>query len=280
MSNLRIIDYNAANIATISTSTTAGTLVAANMLTDIKSQVWRSTGTSAAITATWTAGQSIDSVILPYSNLTKDATMRVRGYANSTDVVGVATPLFDSTLYCCPYTSASIFGWDTNIPGVDNFGYGGAVYASAFIGAEALIKKIYIEISDTTNSSGYIEVGRIVIGNYWEPTYNSDYGLSLNYEDRSSHNRNDGGDLMTDIQTRSKTITFSLSQFNASDREKLMKIYRSNGTSTPVYISFFPEDTDKNLEQDYQIYGKFDNLPPMALQWIDRYSVSLTIKEI
>jgi len=280
MANLRIIDYNAANIATLSASTTAGTLAASNLLTDIKSQVWRSTATSAAITTSCPTLKTVNAVILAHANFTNAATMRVRGYTLEADVPGVASPLFDtSALPCCAYTAASVFGWDANTPGVANFGYGGGVYAGLFFTGGS-VRKLYIEIVDTGNAAGYIEAARLIAGDHWSPTYNADYGLQIGYDDKSAHSRNDGGDLLTDIKPRSKWLSFNLSNMEATDRQNFMRLMRSKGLSTPIYISFFPADSDKNIEQDYQIYGKQSALSPVLIPYFSSYQTSIKIDEI
>ena len=76
MPNLRLIYDNVASSATLTASTTAGTLAASNMLTDVKSVVHRSTGTSVTYTMTWTANQTVGGVALPATNLTSTATIR------------------------------------------------------------------------------------------------------------------------------------------------------------------------------------------------------------
>jgi hypothetical protein len=276
MSNLRIIYNNAADRATLSADSEAGSLVVENLTTIIKSEVWRSASTAGQITATWTGAETINCVALPYTNFTNDATMRVRGYTNVAD----ASPAFDTTaLDCCPYSAAGVFGWDINAPGVANFGYGGAVYAVLwFIGGA--VKKLIIDLADSGNAAGYIEAGRLVVGDYWEPDYNADYGLQLGYKDASEHKRNDAGDLMTDIRPRSKTLTFGLSQASPADRAKLMRILRGNGKPGPLYISIFPGDDDAELEQDYQIYGKLSDMSAITLAQFESYANSLTIDEI
>ena len=280
MTNLRIIDYNAANIATLTASTTSGTLVASNMLTDIKSQVWRSTSTSAAILTACPTLKSVNAVIFAHTNFTNAATMRVVGYTLANDVPGVATPVFDtSALPCCAYTASSVFGWDANTPGVSNFGFGGGVYAGLFFTGGS-VRRLYIEISDTGNAAGYVEVSRLIAGYYWSPTYNADYGVQLGYDDKSSHSRNDAGDLLTDITPRSKWLSFNLSGMEAVDRQNFMRLMRSKGLSSPIYISVFPADTDKNLEQDYQIYGKQSALSPILMPYYSSYQTSIKIDEI
>ena len=98
------------------------------------------------------------------------------------------------------------------------------------------VRKLYVEIVDTANTSGYVEAARLVIGKYWSPLYNADYGLQLSYKDDSSHSRNDAGYLLTDIKARSKSMTFSLSDVGLSDRENLCKILRKNGISIPILL--------------------------------------------
>ena len=279
MANLRVLVQNSADTSVVTASAASGSLVVSNLLTDIKSQVWRSTTTSGTITATWTAATTINCVVLPFTNLTNAATMRVRGYTNATDVVGTAPTIFDTTaLACCPFTNAAVFGWNSNTPGVKNFSNGGGVYASLFFTGGS-VKKIVVDLVDTGNPSGYIEASRLVTGAYWSPTINADYGAQIGWNDDSQHTRNDAGDLLTDVKMRAKTLTLNLSNAAPSDREALMMIMR-NGIGSPFYISVFPNDSDKNLEQDYQIYGKLSQQSQIAIARYAAYSTALTIYEI
>ena len=280
MSNiLRLLHVNLADNATITASTTAGTLVASNLKTNIKSQVWRSTGTSATLTVALTAAKAFNCVILPFTNFTNGATMRVRGYANLADVVGVAATTFDTTaLMCCPYTAASVFGWDTNVPGVANFGQGGGVYASLFFTGGSAIK-IVVDLVDISNASGYIEAARFCAGAYWSPFNNVDYGVQTGFKSNTAHLRNDAGDLLTDVRAISKSLTISFSMAPVADREVLMKILRLN-ISNPVYVSCFPADVNTNLEQDYQIWGKLSQQSIISLVKFSQYSSSFVIDEI
>ena len=78
MANLRIIYDNAADRATLTASTTAGTLGVANLQNNRKGRPWRATGTTARLGATWAAPERIGGVFLPFCNLSPTATMRVR----------------------------------------------------------------------------------------------------------------------------------------------------------------------------------------------------------
>lgn len=276
MSNLRIVMKNHASTATIAASSEAGTLMAANLQTDIKSQVWRSVGTSATVGISWAASKFINCVLFPFTNFTNTATIRVRGYAELTDTV----PVFDTLAQlCCPFSSPSVFGWDSKVPGVANFGYGGAVYAGLWFTGGS-VKGVSIDVVDSANTQGYVEAAKVVTGSYWQPDINASYGAQLGYKDASSHVRNDAGDLLTDVKPRSKTISLSFGSATPTDRSSLMKLLRSNGLSTPIYISVFPGDADADKEQDYQIYGKLSQLSALRLDSFASYSSSIDVEEM
>jgi hypothetical protein len=78
MPNLRIIYDNAADRAALTASTTAGALVAANLQTDNKGAIWRSTSTAARLTATWVNPELLSGVALPFCNLSSTSTVRAR----------------------------------------------------------------------------------------------------------------------------------------------------------------------------------------------------------
>jgi hypothetical protein len=276
MSNLRIVSNNAADRATLTADVTAGSYSVGYLQTDYKTEIYRSTGTSATITALWTTGELVRCVALPFTNFTENATLRVRGYTNAGD----ASPAFDTTAVdCCPYSSAAAFGWDIVTPGVANFAYGGAVYAALWFEG-GTVKKLVIDIADAGNAAGYVEAGRLMAGDYYELSQNPNYGAQLGFADLSEHKRSDAGDLVTDNRTRSKTLSFSLEGMPEADRAAIMRLLRAGGLANPLYVSVFPDGSDYDLTQDYQIYGKLSQGSNVALQHFANYATSLTIDEI
>jgi hypothetical protein len=78
MPNLRVISDNAIERATLTASTTASNFALSNLVSGRKSDVWRSTATSARLGATWAAAEAVQGVALPFCNLSPTATVRVR----------------------------------------------------------------------------------------------------------------------------------------------------------------------------------------------------------
>lgn len=277
MSNLRIVYDNAlSRYATLVASSTAGSLAVTNLLTDFKTEEWRSTGTTESLTLTWTNSETVSCVILPFTNLTPTATIRVRGYTNVAD----GTPAVDTgTVLACPATAISLRGWGAAATGSNAYAYGGGSYARVWLAATP-VKKIIIDLVDTSNASGYIEVSRLVTGNYWQPAQNVDYGASVAYQDLSKPYRNDAGDLMTDIGTRFRKMSLNVSYLSPTDRKSLVDLFRGNGLANPFLISVFAGSTDYELERDHMIYCKLSEISAITIPQLDAYSSPLVVEEI
>lgn len=153
-------------------------------------------------------------------------------------------------------------------------GFGGGKY----------IAKYYTLASNTTSFtvtfSSSVKVSKFIVGNYWSPTYNTSFGVQVGYEDASSSERLQSGDLYTTVAPRNKTLQFDLQYLDESDKFQLFDILRSCGKVTPMFVSIFPEDTDKQKEQMYSIYGKLSNLNAISYSMYTIYTSSIQLQEI
>jgi hypothetical protein len=276
MANLRVVYDNAADRASsVVASTTAGALSTDNMKTDYKSEVWRSTEPTATIVIQWTTAELCGMLAMPFSNLTSDASFRVRCYANAADSV----PLVDKQVAACPGASLGGFQWGQEALGVNAYSYGGAAYGVIWF-PTGTYQKIILNIVDSS-PSGYIEAARLVIGTYWSPAYTAESGATITPLDNSKSERTDAGDLRTDRGTVSKSLAFDLNFLTAADRNSLFNILRGNGLFRPVYVSMIPESTDDAIgEQIFQVYGKLTKQASLKYQWLGNFSTQLEIEEI
>jgi hypothetical protein len=268
MANLRVVYNNSADRATLSATAGVGTLVAANLLTDIKSEVWRTATTSASITLTWTNAELIGCVALPFCNLSATATIRVRGY---TEVADVAAAVDTGVKLACPV------GTGVAPAGVNSYAYAGASYAVAWL-AQTSVKKVVVDLVDTGNS--YIEAARVVAGAYWSPINNADYGAQLTMVDTSKHERSDAGDLRTERGYMHKKINLDLSVMPAEDRNVIWSISRINGMSKPMLLSLTPEVGDATEEQTFSLYGKLSQQSSIRYQFANQYNTTIELEEI
>lgn len=260
MSNLRIINVNYVDLsASLTASTTAGSLAAALMKTDEKGEAHRSTGTSVNYTLTWSSNVTIGGIALPATNLSPTATARVRLYSNT----GMTTMIADTgTVTACPGLDLDLALWTlTGVRNANSFAYGGASKSSFwFTSQPANVRACLINLVDTSNPAGYIDCARLVAGPYWEPLTNADYGASYQLTDDTKNVRADSGSLYSDRGPVNEFLSLKLSYLTPSERSQLLKLIRGNGIWKPVFLSLFPDDAT-NLEQTYQIYGKRKNAP-------------------
>lgn len=275
--NLRVIYNNVADNATITATTSATNYPISNVLSDNKGSVWRSTSTiSNTITLSWTTTQAMGAVILPFTNFSSGATINITAWSAAN---GTGTSLYTTgTISAVPYT---LIKWDTVYTGVNAYGYGGGTCVRMYFPTiRSDVMSITITIVDSGNTQGYMEIGRIVAGTYWSPTYNTEFGLSIDYNDTSQHSRTQSGNIITDIGPVYKTITFNLSYMNAADRNVLLQILKLNGMRKSMFISIFPNDTDIEREFMYQIYGRLSSNPTITYPMYSIYAASITIQEV
>lgn len=275
---LRIVYDNAADRATVSASASASAALGpANLQNNRKSKVWRSTTTSATLTATWTSGEIAGVVALPFSNLTQTATIRVRGYTNIADAV----PVIDTgVVLAANYAPFGMFDWGANPLGVNSYSYSSSIYGVVWF-EETIVRKLVIDLVDVDNDAGYIECGRLVTGWYWSPSHNPEYGLGLTYLDSTKHERTDAGGLRTERGTRAKKLSFDLKNLSPTDRSQFWTMLTKNGMATPMFISVHPDESeDPTLEQAYQLFGSLSQSSRVTHQSYAAYATQVEIEEI
>jgi len=253
MANIRII-YDDASIraSSIVADSTAPPTSVDNVLTEYKGQAHRSVGRSVQYTLTWSSMQTVGGVVLPATNLSSEATIRVQLYSG-------VTPVGDSgTIWACPGTDLELWNWTVPL-NANAFIFGGASKTAVWFNNQVTCDKVVISLVDTTaNTAGYIDCSKIIVGGYWEPMYNVSNGINVTISDTSSSNRNEAGDLISNRSVIFDQISFDFSVLLEADKLMLSQILRKVGTSRNILVSVFP-DSNSTLEQNHIIYGKRSN---------------------
>lgn len=303
LNNLRVVYNNLVdlNATTITASSSQGSNPTTNMKLDAKGSTWRSTGivtpattVAVAILVDLGSSQSINSVVMPFTNLNSStASMTITGYSVAPTLTdsggqggatgGTLTTSFNAV--CCPWNSLSLTAWGTNPIASNIYAYGGGTYARVWTtGTPITARWILIQISDnyTTSAAGrYIEISRLVLGTYWSPKYNTGYGMTNTIKDLSVHERTESGDLVTQRGPRFAALTFDLKWLEPADRVILSKIMLGNGMPKPLLISLFPDNSANwEMERAHQIYGKLMSMPGVSYSMLDIYSTQFDVEEV
>ena len=261
MPNMRIITTNVADTAaTITSTSVVGTTLASYLQTDYKSQFLSSSKASAVTyTLTWGSDQTIGGVVLPCTNLSGAAQIKVvlKNSLNAT--------LIDTTnKTACPGSSISQF----TAPTGSSFQLGAVSKTAIWFPSPTsytTVRTMEITLTDTNNPATNIDCGRIVCGTYWQPTYNASRdGLTIGVTDTSNNSRTDAGDFVSDRGFLHDELSLNLSLLTNTDRDNLLRLTRTVGINRNILVSVFPSDyTDSNLnnttEQQYTVYGKRSN---------------------
>jgi hypothetical protein len=292
---LRIIYQNQVDLSstTITSTTPASGTSTANLKIDTKSLVWRSsTSTTASIILDLGSQKTIGGVVLAFTNLpSSTATIRVVGHNTAMSISGgnlvipIGAAYNTGLVSCCPWNTLALPSWGTNPVGSSNYSYGGGTYARVWLNStQASTPVRYVGIEITDNAASFIEVSRLIVGNYWSPTHNAGYGISAGIKDLSEHVRTEGGDLLTRRGPRFKTLNFDLQWLASSDRKEMTRLLLGNGMPKPLFVSLFPDSTgaDEDFQREgiHQIYGKMVEIPGVSYTTLDIYSTSLEIEEV
>lgn len=278
--NVRFIFNNAADRATITATTTAGSMVPANMQTDERAAVWRSTADSAqTLLLSWTAAEIIDSVCMAWTNLTALATVRIKGYTLAADYP--ASPEFDETFSPDSALALGEFVW-----GVDPLVESGAQRArlsaqvQCWLAASHLVRKLEIIITDASNALDYIEVSRLVVGEKISPSYTAEaQGFSVGWVERTRPVRAESGDLRVDPMGRFRRSKLPLEFLDAASRNAILGMIAS-GLGRGVWVSALPEDAEASNQQLCAFWGALVQDSEFALPLPDFWATPLVFEEM
>lgn len=263
-----------------------------NLKLDTKSLTWRSTGaTQGTIILDFGSPRSVGGLILAFTNLTSTSTIKLVGYnaPNTPSITGnVLTTgiptVFNTTTLAAPWADLNLPNWGTNPATSSNYSYGGGVYGRVWNSITTPVRYLGIEINNVGSTASYIDISRIIVGSYWSPAYNTEYGIESGISDLSEHMRTDSGDLLTKRGPRFRTLKFNLQWLKSSDRKEVTKIFLGNGIAKPIFISLFPDSTgdeeDFHREDIHQMYGKLSQIPGVSYKYYEFYGTNLEVEEV
>lgn len=215
------------------------------------------------------------------TNLTSDSTWRFRAYS-TVDWTGTAVV---DTGIVYPIEALSLEELDF---GVDPLGediwrsfYGQKNAVAWFTEGSTIFLSWEIDIVDTGNPDGYVDIMRLFVGNHFELTINPEYGVQWGWEEGSKLWDTQGGGVRADVSDPWRVGKLDLLHMQEADRARWMDVTRYCGVGRrDFFFSLYPTDANSKLTRDY--YGNFIFLPPLpklTTTMLDRYSSTLNVRE-
>lgn len=267
MANALIGYSNKIDTATLSGGSWSTASPLDNLKSSVLSLLARSTDATTASTkfdADLGAAVSVGVVALVNTNATTAGQYRIRGSA----VADFSTTVVDTGwLDCYPagVTEAGLEGYTRAILHTFRSHYSARYWR--------------IEFDDATNADGYVELGRVFVGPYWQPSFNMIQGASLSWIDRDEVGETDSGVEYFSERADARLMTFDLRALpEAEAMESAFELQRLSRISREVVFMFNPDDTAHRLRRSF--LGRLRSRKPMAWNGYRRVDASFEIKEI
>ena len=252
--------YNLIDTATLSGGTWESTLPRANIQTRLLSQVARTT-TDAALTLT------ID-----------------LASASSVGVVAIANHNFSSagTVQVEVYNGATLLDDSTDIKPKDGF-------FCYLLDANVTATQVKITVTNTSNPDTYLELGRVFVGQLFEPANGVDYGdVSHGLIDNSQTNKTPTGIKFFLPQAKARTAAAEFKHLTSAESLVLRAAQRTHGTTEEVvYVFKRPVYSVSGgvLVQDaesfeHQFLGTFSELSALRYPYHAAVSGGVAVEEI
>ena len=142
------------------------------------------------------------------------------------------------------------------------------------------VRGFKIDIFLSEGSSSYFEFGRLIVGNYIQPTFNIGFGHSLSWEENTKQYRTDAGTLRSDISVPYRKLDFNIGTINETDRILLQHELRNVGMRKDLFVSLFPEDSSNDKKIDYSGIFKITKVPTFTEFAQNYYKSKYSMEEV
>ena len=167
--------------------------------------------------------------------------------------------------------------------------YGGIEWpASGSLGAEFIVyvattpaasaRYIRVEIDDTANADGYVQIGRLWVGDGFEPTYNAVYGMERGWDDFSTLDTNVAGSLAAHKRRPRRTTKFALELMSVAEGHTLTELMRRQGLVDEVL--YLPDLARRDDSQRYGFVARLKALQNIVLPSYLRRSTLVELIEV
>lgn len=137
---------------------------------------------------------------------------------------------------------------------------------------------ISIEITDTTNTDGYIQIGRPFVGGGLKPIIGMSTDMSHTWEDPSIIETSPGGAEFYGVRRRFRLARFSLKWMNNNEFKQVYEMYRRQGITNEIL--YIPDVTDYETTQRKGCLARMRQLSPIEYPYNNVHKAAFEIKEL
>lgn len=281
MSNLILGWPNRIDDATLTGGSWRAGLTLANLQNRRMSSVARSTTDATADTkflADLGQSRSLRVAALVNHNLSLDATWRIKLGTTSG-----ASDVYDSGWQGCwaMVFDSEMLEWEADNwwAGIADDEYVRHPFAVVWpFDAYYSARYVTIEIDDTTNPDGYVQVARPFIGGGLQPAHNASYGLAEQWVDQSGIEEAQSGAEVFEVRQRYRLARFALDWMANEDFKRAFELQRRQGMTGEVL--YVPDPADLDACQRRGFLARMRELSPIEYPYTSTRSAAFELKEL
>jgi len=136
-----------------------------------------------------------------------------------------------------------------------------------------------VTITDTANADGYVEVGKIMVGQSWSPATNHNWGAAHRRVKESTISRTRGGGARSSPATSYRVVSVGFSWLDDVEDAELDDILARYGLQSGVLLSCYPEEGGAR-ERTYSVYGLLSGWTESRRLQTQRYEIGFDCEEL
>lgn len=233
--------------ATISATSQAGNMLASNLQNQQPQSMWRSTGVNNQdITFDFGTAQTMRLFYIENHNLTTGAWISV--FFSSDNFTTIANQLSYNV------TNPYVLGLGMEPLGVCTLGstdicnpLPGTKLRNFYLFASQVYRYAKVRINDPFNADGYVQAGRIVLANYWQPTNNVDFGYKQNLGITSDGSFSRSGAWYARRRNQQNLFSMQFSFLSDGETATMNNMIRIVDRDKNIFFAAFPDESTAQL---------------------------------
>ena len=167
--------------------------------------------------------------------------------------------------------------WDGKITEEERAGY--TANLVHLLDTETYARYWRLMMFDTTNPDGYVQAGRLIIAQAWQPAVNHDWGAKLGYEtDTQSESALDGSRYF-DVRPRRRFFSCQLSWLDSDEAYgRILEMMRALGTHQELFVLTDHDDVLNRMRRSF--LATFRQLNAIEAPYLNAHSVALEFTEV
>lgn len=150
---------------------------------------------------------------------------------------------------------------------------------SHYFTADQTYRFFRVQVIDTQNPSGYVEIGKVLFGKATQFLRLPSEGFEFSIIDQSKEQSTAYGHKYFDLYPLRNELSVDFSYMSYSDAESLIQVFEALGTTEPVFCVIDPLENSYDKDR-FAIYGRIDSNLRARHKTVTYFDLDMKIVEI